>query len=139
MKKLLLAISFVFACVVVTNAQTQKASDAKPTEKTQVGDANAPVPAAAATPASVKKEDTKDAAAKPNTDKACSKQKSCCKKGDDKAKACADKEKAEANAAEPAKKSCCKDKDKASCDKKKEESKADEQPAEQPQQPVENK
>lgn len=124
MKKILLAISFVFACVVVTNAQTQKANETKPAA--QAGDASVSpsVPAPVAVPQTVNKEDVKDVTKKEDK-KACSKQKSCCKKGDDKAKAsCGDKSEASAEATPAeAKKSCCKDK--AACDKKKEEAKAE--------------
>ncbi len=126
MKKILLAISFVFACVVITNAQTQKANETKPAA--QAGDASvspsAPAPAPIAVPQTVSKDDVKDVTKKEDK-KACSKQKSCCKKGDEKAKAsCGDKSEASAEATPAdAKKSCCKDK--AACDKKKEEAKAE--------------
>jgi len=127
MKKILLAISFVFACVVITNAQTQSATDTKPAKQAgDVAEGSATVtPAPVAVPQSVSKDDVKDVTKKEDK-KACSKQKSCCKKGDDKAKAsCGDKAEASAEAAPAAeaKKSCCKDK--ASCDKKKEEAKAE--------------
>lgn len=102
MKKILLAISFVFACVVITNAQTQSATDTKPAKQAgDVAEGSATVtPAPVAVPQSVSKDDVKDVTKKEDK-KACSKQKSCCKKGDDKAKASCDKKKEEAKA-EPA-------------------------------------
>jgi hypothetical protein len=100
MKKLLLAISFVFAFTLATNAQAKKttAADAPATEKAQPGDANY-TPPTSASPATVNVKETNKA--EKGTKKACSKAKSC-KKG----KSCCKKSTAKTSAKEG--KACCK-------------------------------
>lgn len=97
MKKFLLAISFVFAFTVVTNAQTERAApDKKASEQAQPGDDNYKAPASSSATSEIKdaKAESKKTEKSCSKAKECKKGKSCCKKGGAKAKTEAKAEKA---------------------------------------------